>query len=216
MTALLEQIKEYKEQFKKKAPAEKQELMNRATEELRASGTAQGLKVGEKAPDFTLPDATGKKVTLSEELKNGPVILTFYRGGWCPYCNLELKAYQRELDAINEASANLIAVSPETPDASLSTKEKNELDFLVLSDEGGNAGKAYDLVFDMPDYLIEVYKDSGLDVATHNGNDDWRLPKPATFVIGQDGVILFAEVDSDYTKRTDPEKVISVVQNLNK
>ncbi|MGG4491178.1 peroxiredoxin-like family protein [Metabacillus idriensis] len=214
MTTLIEDIKAYKEAFKQKAPEEKQKLMAQATKELEDSGVAQGLKEGDKVPDFKLLDATGKTVSITEELSKGPVILTFYRGGWCPYCNLELKAYQRELDSIKDSGATLIAISPETPDASLSTKEKNELEFIVLSDEGNKVAERFNLIFKMPDYLIEIYKDAGLDVAGHNGNNDWELPKPATFVIDQSGKIVFAEVDSDYTKRVEPTKVIEILNNI--
>ncbi len=214
MTTLLEEIKSYKEAFKQKAPEEKQKLMAQATKELKESGVAEGLKEGDQVPDFKLPDATGKTVSITEELSKGLVILTFYRGGWCPYCNLELKAYQRELESIKDAGATLIAISPETPDATLSTREKNELEFIVLSDEGNNVAEQFDLVFKMPKYLIEIYKDSGLDVPGHNGNDDWELPKPATFVINQSGKIVFAEVDSDYTKRVEPFKVIEILKNI--
>ena len=129
MNSLLEEIKSYKNQFKQKAPAEKQRLMAQATQELRDSGMAPGLAVGDQAPLFELPHADGTMVDLKALLEKGPVIVTFYRGGWCPYCNLELRAYQRELAAIQEKGATLVAISPETPDYSLSTKEKNELDF---------------------------------------------------------------------------------------
>ncbi len=213
MTTLLEEIKAYKDTFKQKAPQEKQRLMAQATKELEESGAAQGLKEGDQIPDFRLPDATGKMVSITKELSKGPIILTFYRGGWCPYCNLELKAYQRELNSIKETGATLIAISPETPDASLSTQEKNDLEFIVLSDEGNKVADQFNLMFKMPDYLIEVYKESGLDVAGHNGNDTWKLPKPATFVIDQSGRIIFANVNSDYTERTEPSKVIEIAKN---
>ncbi|MDG5471695.1 peroxiredoxin-like family protein [Jeotgalibacillus sp. ET6] len=214
MTTLLEEIQAYKEQFKQKAPKEKQEIMANATRELKESGVAQGLQKGDQAPAFTLPNAAGEHVSLEDVLKHGPVILTFYRGGWCPYCNLELKAYQRELSAIKEAGASLIAISPEKPDASLSTKEKNELQFTVLSDDANGVAEQFDLVFKMPEDLIAVYKESGLDVPGHNGNDDWELPKPATFVIDSSGEIIFAEVESDYTQRVEPSKVVQVVKEL--
>ncbi|WP_404469500.1 peroxiredoxin-like family protein [Sutcliffiella horikoshii] len=214
MSTLLEEIKAYKEVFKQKAPEEKQRLMAQATKELEESGVAQGLKEGERVPDFTIPDATGKMVSIKDELEKGPVILTFYRGGWCPYCNLELKAYQRELDAIKSAGSTLIAISPQTPDASMSTKEKNELEFLILSDEGNQVAEQFNLLFKMPDYLVEIYKSSGLIVPDHNGNEDWELPKPATFVIDQTGKIVFADVDSDYTKRVEPSKVIDVLKSI--
>ncbi|MHA6259224.1 peroxiredoxin-like family protein [Sporosarcina sp. CAU 1771] len=213
MSKLLEELTAYKEGFKQRAPEEKQKLMAQATKELEESGIALGLKKGDQAPNFKLPDVTGKLVSITEELSKGPIILVFYRGGWCPYCNLELKAYQRELDVIKEAGATLIAISPETPDASLSTKEKNELEFIVLSDESNKVAEKFDLVFKMPDFLIEIYKESKLNVPAHNGNNDWELPKPATFVIDQSGKIVFAEVDSDYTKRVEPSKVIEIVKN---
>lgn len=214
MATLLDDINEYKSSFNKKASLEKQKLYAQAIKELEASGVAQGLKTGDHAPNFTLPDATGKIVSLSETLTKGPVILTFYRGGWCPYCNLELRAYQRALPEIREAGAKLIAVSPQTPDASLTTKEKDELEFTVLSDVGGKVAHHYDLVFKLQDYLIDLYKQSGLDVPAHNGNDTWELPKPATFVIDQHGTIVFAHVDSDYRNRTEPSEVIKIVKGL--
>ncbi|MDN3955695.1 peroxiredoxin-like family protein [Sporolactobacillus laevolacticus] len=214
MATLLDDINEYKSSFNKKASLEKQKLYAQAIKELEASGVAQGLKTGDHAPNFTLPDATGKIVSLSETLTKSPVILTFYRGGWCPYCNLELRAYQRALPEIREAGAKLIAVSPQTPDASLTTKEKDELKFTVLSDVGGKVAHHYDLVFKLQDYLIDLYKQSGLDVPAHNGNDTWELPKPATFVIDQHGTIVFAHVDSDYRNRTEPSEVIKIVKGL--
>jgi len=208
MNSLLEEIKSYKDQFKQNAPAEKQRLMAQATQELRDSGIVSGLTVGDQAPMFELPHADGTAVNLKTLLEDGPVIVTFYRGGWCPYCNLELRAYQRELATIQEKGATLVAISPETPDYSLSTKEKNELDFYVLSDVDNIVARQFDLVFDMPDYLIDIYKASGLNVDAHNGNEDWQLPKPATFIIQSDGTISFSDVPADYTERVDPKTVI--------
>ncbi|WP_313635737.1 peroxiredoxin-like family protein [Exiguobacterium sp.] len=132
-------------------------------------------------------------------------------GGWCPYCNLELRAYEREIDRIRAQGATVIAISPETPDFAERTANKNELSFPVLSEVDLYVSRQFDSVFDLPDYLIEIYKASGLDVAKHNGNEDWQLPKPATFIIDTNGVIRFAEVPSDYTKRVDPEHIL---QNL--
>ncbi|WP_010631196.1 peroxiredoxin-like family protein [Sporolactobacillus vineae] len=214
MSSLTDEIDAYQAESKKKSSPEKQRLNARAIEELEKSGLAPGLKTGDQAPDFTLPDATGKEIALSGELKKGPVILSFYRGGWCPYCNLELRAYQRALPQIREAGAQLIAVSPQTPDASLSTKEKDELEFIVLSDQDGKIADRYHLIFKLPDYLIQSYRQSGIDLETRNGNDKWELPKPATFVLDKTGKITFAHVSSDYKERTDPAKVIDIVKNL--
>lgn len=214
MASLIDEINEYKASSSKKASPEKKRINAQAIKELEESGIAKGLKKGDHAPDFTLPDATGRNISLSDQLAKGPVILSFYRGGWCPYCNLELRAYQRALPEIKNAGAQLIAISPQTPDASLSTKEKDELEFFVLSDEGGEVAKAYDLLFKLQDELIELYKKSGIDLPAHNGNENWELPKPATFVVDQRGTIVFSHVDSDYKNRTDPEEVISIVKTL--
>lgn len=209
MTTLLEEIQAYQQRFREKAPAEKQRLMTKATEELAIADGAKGLAVGDQVADFTLPNASGDMITLSELLNEGPVIVTFYRGGWCPYCNLELRAYQRELNEIKNKGATVVAISPEEPDYSLSTQEKNELEFTVLSDVGNIVARQFDLVFKMPDYLIEIYKSSGLDIPGHNGDESWNLPKPATFIIQSSGEVSFADVPSDYTKRVDPLLIIS-------
>lgn len=214
MASLIDEINAYKASSDRKASPEKKRIYAQAIKELEESGIAKGLKKGDHAPDFTLPDATGRDVSLSDQLAEGPVILSFYRGGWCPYCNLELRAYQRVLPEIKNAGAELIAISPQTPDASLSTKEKDELDFFVLSDEGGEIARAYDLLFKLPDELIELYKKSGIDLPAHNGNESWELPKPATFVVNRQGTIVFSHVDSDYKKRTDPEEVIAIIKAL--
>ncbi|GGL54937.1 peroxiredoxin-like family protein [Sporolactobacillus putidus] len=214
MASLIDEINEYKASSSKKASPEKKRINAQAIKKLEESGIAKGLKKGDHAPDFTLPDATGRNISLSDQLAKGPVILSFYRGGWCPYCNLELRAYQRALPEIKNAGAQLIAISPQTPDASLSTKEKDELEFFVLSDEGGEVAKAYDLLFKLQDELIELYKKSGIDLPAHNGNENWELPKPATFVVDQRGTIVFSHVDSDYKNRTDPEEVIGIVKAL--
>ncbi|WP_243387307.1 peroxiredoxin-like family protein [Bacillus kexueae] len=213
--SLVEELRRQREGFLQKAPEEMKETMARATEELINSGVATGLKEGEKAPNFTLPNATGENVTLYDELQNGPVVLTFYRGGWCPYCNLELRAYQRVLDQLKEAGAQLIAVSPQKPDQSLTTQEKNELSFHVLSDTKKEVIQSYNLLFDFPTYLKDLYKDQlNLDLAKFNEEENpWSLPVPATFIIDQDGTIVKANVDPDYTNRLDPEEVVAFLTN---
>jgi peroxiredoxin len=181
-------------------------------DELRAAGIERNaLKAGDLAPDFTLPDATGRPVTLSERLKEGPVVLKFYRGGWCPYCNLELRAYQKALPELAAVGAQLIAVSPESPDNSLSTREKNALAFSVLSDRGGATAGAYRLAFELSPELKALYQSRGRDLAEWNGGD-WTLPVPGTFVIGKDGRIALAHVDADYRARLEPEAAIAAAR----
>ena len=182
--------------------------MDKATADLDASGLAEkSLKVGDKAPYFSLTNALGSTVSLAEELSKGPVILSFYRGGWCPYCNLELQFLQSFLDDFRKAGASLLAVSPESPDKSLSTKEKNELDFEVLSDTDNKVAHTYGLVFQLPDYLESMYQDK-------LSTDTYDLPLPATYLVAQDGTIHYAFAKADYTKRADPEAILDALNKL--
>src|SRR5262249_37606816 len=146
-------------------------------------------------------------------LKKGPVVVTFYRGGWCPYCNLELKAYQSLLARFAAAGASLVAISPEKPDDTVSTAEKNALTFPVLSDVGHGVGKAFGIVYAFTDELRSVYEGLKVDLPRKNGTPDgWSLPLSATYVIGSDGVILFADTSVDYRHRTDPLDVLDVLE----
>ena len=188
--------------------------MNRATTDLAESGIAdRTLKPGDKAIDFTLPNATGDRVNLQQLLNKGAVVVSFYRGGWCPYCNLELRALQQYLPQIQALGANLIAISPETPDNSLSTAEKNELTFEFLSDVGNKVAKEYGLVFALPETLRGVYEGFNIDLPAHNGDRTFELPISATYVIAADGTVLYSFADPDYTKRLDPEEIINALQN---
>ncbi len=183
-------------------------------EELRAEGLERNaFKAGELAPDFTLPDAGGKPVQLSARLRAGPVVLKFYRGGWCPYCNLELRAYQKALPELLSLGAQLIAVSPEAPDNSLSTMEKNALAFPVLSDAGGKVAELYRLAFQLSEELKAIYQSRGRDLEKWNGGS-WTLPAPGTFVIGKDRRIALSHVDADYRSRLEPASTIAAVREL--
>jgi len=213
-TNMQEQYNEYISKFKQNASQEVQDKMRKAINELERSDDGKGLRVGEKAPNFTLPDATGKGVTLEDVLKNGPVILTFYRGGWCPYCNMELRAYQQLMEDIESAGAKLIAVSPQMPDASLSTKEKNELDYFVLSDDGNKVADEYRLVYKLPPYLVDIYKEKGLDLEKANDSDSWTLPVSATYIIKQDGTIAYEYTKADYKDRVEPSEVVEKLKSL--
>jgi len=145
---------------------------------------------------------------LAEKLEEGPVVLVFYRGGWCPYCNLQLNAYQQALPEIKEKGTQLIAVSPQTPDNTLSQKEKEELDFELLSDQKGETAADYEVLFEVPAAVKEVYQDFGLDIAEYNGLDEWILPVPAVYIINQEGKIEFVDLNVDYTVRTEPQTII--------
>ncbi len=214
---LQEQIKEFQKGLLSKVPEETLKSMFDATDKLVKAGLAEkALKMGDKAPAFSLPDAKLKLVSSKELLKKGPLVLNFYRGGWCPYCNLELKAYQKILPEINELGAQLIAISPNLPDKSLSTTEKNSLDFEVLSDVRNKVAREFGLVFTLAEELRPIYKQFGFDIAGDNGDDSFEIPIPATYVINTDGTIILSFVDADYTRRLEPMEVIKALKTAKK
>ncbi len=213
--SLSSQIEDYKAGFIQKVPQEVQAQMIAATRSLEEAGLAnKALPVGAKAPDFSLPNATGKTVRLSELLAQGPVVINFYRGEWCPYCNLELRAFQQLLPEFKQAGAQLVSISPELPDHSLSVTEKHELEFEVLSDVGNGVSKDFGLVFTLDPTLQPIYQSFGIDIPTSNGDDSYGLPMPATYVIDASGIIRYAFADADYTKRAEPAEALKAVQSL--
>lgn len=201
--------------FMASAPADIRTAMARADRDLAVSGlAARALKAGDRAPDVTLPDAEGRAVSLRDVLAQGPVIVSFYRGGWCPYCNLELRALQAILPQLRALGATLVAISPETPDETLSTTEKNALAFPVLSDTGSAAARAFGIAFDLAEELRPIYANFGHALPERNGDDSWTLPAPATFVIDRDGAVALAFVDVDYRNRLDPADILAAVRAL--
>lgn len=195
------------------APADIHPVMERATAELIASGAAnKALKVGDKAPLFTLKDPDGHPVSSADLLAKGPLVLTFYRGVWCPYCNLELQALQAFLPTLQENGASLVAISPQIAANSRKSMRTNGLQFPILSDRHNDAADAFGLRFALPDYLIELYKNLRNDLPTFNDDPSWTLPMPARYVIGQDGVIRYAEVNPDYTQRPEPEAMLDAIR----
>lgn len=184
-------------------------------ERLIATGaTEQALKEGAQAPDFTLPDLLSNQVTLSQLLKQGPVVIAFYRGAWCPYCNVQLHAYQRALPQIQALGASLVAISPQTPDNSLSLAEKQGLTFSVLSDVGNQVARQFGLVFALDETVRAAHRQVGADLPAYNGDESWELPMPGTFIIDQSGTVRLAFVDPNYTRRLDPSVVIERLQQL--
>ncbi len=176
----------------------------------------EGAKqVGDAAPDFTLANATGEEVTLSETLKQGPVVLTWYRGGWCPYCNITLAAMQKALPAIQEAGATLLALTPELPDKSLTTQEKYGLEFEVLTDLNHQVAKQYHILFKLTPE-VEVLYGKFFDLADYNGAEAGTdtLPLAATYIIGQDGIIRWAFIHHDYHMRAEPADIVAFLKEL--
>jgi peroxiredoxin len=178
----------------------------------RVAGKA--LRRGQVSPRFALPSATGAIVSLEERLSYGPIIVTFYRGGWCPYCNIALRALQSRLPEIKSLGGSLIAISPEVPDQSLSTTEKPAPEFDVLSDSDKSVARLFGLVYRNSDAVRERLQAFGRDLVAHNGTDRWELPITATYVINQEGLIVFDHVDADYRERLDPATIVNAVASI--
>lgn len=210
-----QELEAFRAEFERTAPAGRSELYNAKVEELRGRFPLKDtLAVGDEAPDFTLPNTRQRQVSLTSILHAGPAIVTFYRGGWCPYCNIQLRAYQRALPEIAELGGQILAISPQLPDGSLSVSEKNALEFEVLSDAGNVVGRSFGLVYALPEELRAVLKLNGKALPGINGDESWELPLPATFVIGQDRRVALAYVDIDYRRRLSPEDIIATLRSL--
>ena len=213
--SLASQLASYKAGFIGRAPAPRVAMMEAATAHLKSTGIESiALKVGDRSPSLSLPDAMGERVHVDRLLEQGPVVAIFYRGGWCPYCNLELRAWQAHLAELNSLGATLVAISPQTPDNSLSTAEKNALAFPVLSDSELAAAHGFGIAFTLPPELVDLYSSVGNNLPELNGNGQWLLPVPATFVIDRSGVIQFAHVEADYRERAEPDDVLAVIRAL--
>ncbi len=213
--SLNEEMARLKQEFLSGVPEDIKQTLMQTARELAASGLAeQAVTVGAQAPDFELPNVHGEPVRLSDRLARGPVVLSFYRGGWCPFCNLELAALQRHLPGIKALGATLIAVAPQTPDRSLSTAEKHALEFEVLSDVGDRVARDYGLVFQVAKALRPIYRSWEINLPAWNGDESWELPVPATYVLDRDGVVRTARVDTDYTQRMEPAEIIAALRAL--
>ncbi|MGA7195917.1 MAG: peroxiredoxin-like family protein [Roseiarcus sp.] len=214
--SLQDKLDTFKADFEgNKAPPEVVAIMRKATADLIASGRAEkALKAGMRAPEFALPDAHGQVVPSSELLQKGPLVVTFYRGVWCPYCNMDLQAIEAAANDIRALGASLVAISPQTAPNRRKSERENALSFPILSDHGNALANEFGLRFRLPDDLITVYKGFGNDLAIGNGEDSWTLPMPARYVIRTDGVIVYAEVNADYTRRPDPSELLPVLSRL--
>jgi peroxiredoxin len=201
-----------------RAPEHIAARINAAVDEIAASRTAGGLMVGDRAPSFDLPNALGRNVQLSRRLESGPVVLTFYRGEWCPYCNVSIRALQAALPRFSSHGASVIAINPQSPDHSLSMAEKNGLAFDVLSDVDQAVIRSYRLLYAIPADMRELYlSEFHNDLARQTADGTWNLPIPATFVIDRAGIIRARHVSADYRTRMDPDEIeaaLSAMPNL--
>lgn len=208
-----DELKELKEQLAGMIPEDKFSIFNSDAAQLaKTHKSPLKLNKGDKASPFSLPNALGNQISLNTMLKQGPVVLTFYRGSWCPYCNLQLKNYQKILPQIKQAGANLIAVSPMTPDNSMGMKETNELEFEVLSDAGNNVARLFTTVFKNDNAPVKAMTEMGYDFFSFYGDESGELPVPVTFVISQEGTIKFASSEGgDYRERVEPQAILEAL-----
>jgi peroxiredoxin len=207
------ELKKLQEQTLKNIPEEYVEVMLKDVEiQVKKGLTKNALAIGETIPNFKLENAVGEQVDVKDLLENGPLVISFYRGAWCPYCNMELAAYQEVLSELTEAGGQLVAISPELPDASMSLIEKHGLKYQILSDVNNEVARQFGLVFKLSDSLQKVYSKLGLDLSEGQGNSNYELPFPATYVINSDGRVVEMSVQYDYTQRLEPDVAIERIK----
>lgn len=196
-------------------PAAAGQIIDGGIASVEDSGLANYVrKAGQTAPDFTLPTATGENVTLSQLITWGPVVLVFYRGNWCPYCNVQLRAYQQILPELTKRGATLVAISPQTPDFTSLTAKEKELSFPVLSDVGNKVAQQYGLAYGVGAKVADTLRGLGIDLSAYNGTSDDELPLTATFIIGSDGVIAWSWVEANFKHRADPADILAALAQL--
>ncbi len=213
--SLSEQLNEMHDKINSNVPEAAAKFDADTTSFLESGLAPKGLEVGDHLPNFALPNQVGKVVSSSGLLSEGHLVISFYRGSWCPYCNLELNALQQILPEIQSLGANLVTISPQLPDESMSTAEKNNLTFAVLSDVGNVVARKFELVFTLTEELRPLYKEFGIDLEKSNGDDSFELPVPATFVVDSSGIIVTAFVNADYKQRMEPEEIINALKMIN-
>ena len=212
---LEQKLAAFKAEFARTAPPGRAALYEAKIEELRAEFASESaIGVDDPAPDFALPNATAKSVVLKDLLRSGPVVLTFYRGGWCPYCNIQLRAYQGVLPEITGLGGRLVAISPQLPDNSLDTVNRNALTFDVLSDVGNKVARQYGLVYALPEAIRSALRSNNKSLPSINGDESWELPVPATFVVASDQHVALAHIEVDYRKRLEPEALLTCLKSL--
>jgi len=213
---IAEQSEQMKAAAAERLPAEVLGAFNRSIHDLVAQGVpADTVKAGDVLEPFTLLNATNTPDSLDEIVKNGPAVIVFYRGGWCPYCNLALRTYQQELlPQLGAFGARLIAISPQSPDESLSTVEKADLKFTVLSDPGSRLADRIGIAFEQAEDVLDAQRTLGLDLKKVNAEGAVRLPRPTVLIVDQTHTVRFIDVQPDYTARTEVADIIAALENL--
>lgn len=212
---LQDKLDAFKETFKTQVPAEALEAFGRSTQELIDSGQAErALQAGDQVPDFVLTDSDRNEVSLKDLLADGPVVLSFYRGVWCPYCNIELQALEEVATDIRERGATLVAISMQGASDSNKSQEQNKLSFPILTDKAGELANKFGLRWPLQDYVIPIHDGFGVRLPAIHGDGQWNLPMPARYVVDTDGSIAYSEVNPDYTRRPEPSDLFPVLDKL--
>jgi peroxiredoxin len=215
-TTLSDSISAFTTEMAKRASPQVLATLNAEIKKLADSGIARhALALGAKAPDFTLPDARGGKLSLSSLLAKGPAVLTFYRYGSCPFCNLQLRAYQAVVARIHDLGAELVAISAQMPDLAAADIEQKALTFPVLTDAHNQVSRQYGLVFKLSEVFQQLQTGFGSPIPKFTGDDTWELLMPGTFVVDRRGVVQLAHVDPDYRVRLEPAAILNSLQGLN-
>jgi peroxiredoxin len=216
MTTLQDQLDEITANTRKLVPAERLAVSERAVEELFASGIEERiLPVGALAPEFALRDVSGKLVRSQDMLALGPLVIKFFRGRWDPYCVTELEAWRDLYPQLRERGALLVAIGPQIARQNDFMVDQHRLPFAVLSDPGCAIAEKFGLTYTVPEYLREYYLSILINIPFVNGDQNWRLPLPATIVIGRDGRVLFAEAHADFRVRPEPEEAMAALTSSN-
>lgn len=215
MMNLAQQLEAFHDGLRERVEPKTKLLLEQAEAELIASGIAdRAVQPGEPAPDFTLADPCGTEVRLSDRLRQGPVVLLFVRGGWCPYCTMTLRAYQDIQGKLQKYGASLLAVTPAPISRCTMTAERDRLRFPLLSDPGNRIAGVYRVVYELPAELHDFYRRLGHDLPKINGTGDWRLPLPSTFVIASDGIVAASQIGPIAHRRMEPADALAVVREL--
>ncbi len=215
MTQLQDKLDEITSRTRGLVQPERLAIGENFVQELLNSGIEQkALKVGDKAPEFALKDSSGKMVRSSDLLALGPVVVKFFRGRWCPYCITELEAWRDLYGRVRELDGLMVAVSPQNQRQNDFTVQQHELRFPVLNDLGAKVAEAFGITYTVPEAMQRHYRSILVNIPFINGEESWRLPLPAVFVVGRDGVVRFAEAHADFRVRTEPEQVLAVLKSL--
>lgn len=211
---LREIFAERKELIAKYVPAETQAIHARAVAELKQKRLAANiLPVGAKIPEFQLQDQDGKRVSSSDLLAKGRLVLCFIRGRWCPFCVGQVEAMNLILPEIEHAGATLVAIFPQTVKQSFFMRDQHKLRFPLLSDAGNNVARQFGLTYPVPDEQRAVYQRAFVNLPFINGDDSWELPIPATYIVDCDRTVIYASANEDYTERPEPRDIVGVLRS---